>query len=298
MPSKKDSKGWLPSNWTLCKRLKQIPRDANDPPFFFREVRIGNLIVSILFNLSRLIYEATIHDISVILVASRLFLTTLQLVDHWWFCKNWYSFFIEKKMRAYMWFRFFVTLMMYSMIYCVQTTFPPYRGPVLISAGLQWLSGLQVMVWYYWGKEWDFRWGDMTDDRRIRAVVGTMFTIALIYVILGIYLFVASNLPLLNAMTPSITAVVAYFLMGLAFRYLDNITKRSTLACLKLLEDSKIESLAISGHNRSLLGNIDDAGEHQPSSSAVLSTPHESILTPLPSTRRRSQLMNSIQQVI
>ena len=297
MPSKKGGRqGFLSSNWTLSKCLKR-PREAHEPPFFFREVRIGMLMLSILFNLSRLIYEATLHDISSILVASRLILTTLQLVDHCWFCKNWEAFFIEKKMRAYMWFRFFLTVLMYSMLYCVQTTFPSSQEVVYIADAFQWAAGLQVMLWYYWGKHWKFAWGDMNDDRRIRAIVGTMFTTALIYAILSIYLLLTSKLPLQSAVpVSSVTATLAYILMGFAFRYLDIVTNRSSQACLKILEESKVDvSRADSHHHRSILGNPDGL-VHQSSSSTALSTLPVLHSTPTPS-RRSSNLMNNIRQV-
>ena len=251
---RKDTPNITSSNWMLSKCLDR-PRSANDPPFFFQEVRLGILAMSILFNLVRLIYEVIVKDVSAILVAARLFLTICQLIDHWWFCKNWEPFFIEKKMRAYMWFRFFLTIFLFSMIYCVQTTFPPYRESILVDDAFQWIAGLQVMVWYYWGKQWNFQWGDMSDERRIRAIVGTMFTTALIYAVLSVYMFVSSTLPLESAMpVTSITATISYILMGIAFRYLDIITNRSTQACLKILEESKVNASVINGHNDSILG--------------------------------------------
>ena len=91
--------GMLKGHFLIFKCFDR-PRSAKEPPFFFKEVRLGMLTLSILYNIARLVYELTIMDISVILVATRLLLTTLQLVDQWWFCKNWESFFLEKKIRG------------------------------------------------------------------------------------------------------------------------------------------------------------------------------------------------------
>ena len=270
------------SKWMLCECLNR-PRATNAPPFFFQEIRIGMLVLSMLFNLVRLIYEARINDISVILVAARLFLTALQLVDQWWFCKNWESFFIEKKMRAYMWFRFFLTVCMFSMLWCLQTTFPPYPEAILIDDAFLWISGLQAMVWYYWGKYWNFSWGDMSDDRRIRAIIGTMFTTSIIYAILSVYIFFTCGLPLPRAIpVSSITATIAFCLMGFAFRYLNIITNRSSQACVNILkESSKVnESRA-------------DASEGSHHSDAV-----DLPSSPPPAARRQNEVMLDFEELV
>ena len=284
------------SNWLLCTCFDR-QRSAREPPFFFQEVRIGMLLVSILFNLGRLMYEAIVKDISVILVTARLFLTMLQLVDHWWFCKNWESFFIEKKMRAYIWFRLFVAVCMFSTIYCVQTTFSPYRGSVWIEDGCQWIAGIQAIVWYLWGKRWDFKWGDMSDERRIPAIVGTVFTTSLIYGLLSAYLL-GSHAP--RKPVTSITASIAYLLMGFAFRYLNILTYRSSQECRRILDESKVAS-AIDGHSRGILGDrsstafADRSVLPEKGNSDGLQQPSSSH-TPVSSTRRHSNLMNDIRR--
>ena len=275
------------SNWLLCACFDR-PRSAREPPFFFQEVRIGMLVVSILFNFGRLIYEATAQDISVVLVASRLCLTILQLADHWWFCKNWESFFIEKKMRAYIWFRLFVAVCMFSMIYCVQKTFPPYTNSSRLKIdAFQWAAGLQVIVWYLWGKRWDFNWGDMSDERRIPAYVGTMFTSSLIYGLSCVYLLFTTVVSFQAAMTAGITATIAYFLMGLAFRYLNIVTIRSSQACRRILNESMVAS-ATDGHSHGslpLAERENSDGIQQPS-----------LLPSLPPSRRHSILMTNLRQ--
>ena len=288
MPNSRSSK-WL--NWLLCGCYNQ-QRSAHEPPFFFQEVRIGILVVSILFNLGRLIYEATVQDISVILVAARLCLTTVQLVDQWWFCKNWESFFIEKKMRAYIWFRLFVAVCMFGMIYCVLKTFPPYTSESrLIQLDIDaflWTAGLQVMIWYLWGKRWDFNWGDMNDERRIPAIVGAMFTSSLIYGMGCVYRAYRKLAIAQFGMTAAITATVAYFLLGLAFRYLNIVTIRSSQACQRILDESKVAPMA-DGHSHGslpLAERENSDGKHRSSSFTSLSAP-----------RRNSNLMmNSLRQ--
>ena len=248
------------SKWIFCTCFDR-PRAATEPPFFFQEVRLGMLMVSILFNLGRLIYEATAKDISVILIAARLCLTTLQLVDQWWFCKNWEFFFVQKKMRAYIWFRLFVVVCMFSMLYCLLETFPPYTNDSRLVRleidAFQWAAGLQVILWYLWGKRWSFKWGDMNDERRIPAIVGAMFTSSLIYGLGVVYLLINTKLSntqfgLTSAITAAITATVAYFLGGVAFRYLDIVTNRSTQARTRILNEL-IDASATDGHSHGSL---------------------------------------------
>ena len=214
------------SNWMLFKTFDR-PRTAKEPPFFFREVRIVFLTMSILYNLTRLIFELTVMDVSVLLVATRLLLTTLQLVDHWWFCKNWESFFIEKKMRAYIWFRFFVAMSIWSMLFCVQTTFSPSITNLTNDTFL-WVSGVQVMIWYLWGKKWSLKWGDMCDERRMPAVVGSMFTTSFIFGMLCVHIYIDIQQQQESSLVTAITATIAYFLMGVAFRYLNLVTNRNS----------------------------------------------------------------------
>ena len=274
-------------NWILSNCFDR-QRSTREPPFFFREVRIGMLVVSMLFNLGRLIYEATVKDVSVVLVAARLCLTIVQLVDHWWFCKNWESFFIEKKMRAYIWFRLFFTAFLIAMLYCVQKTFPPYTNySRLMIVAFQWTTGVQVMIWYLWGRRWNFKWGDMSDERRIPAIVGAMFTTSLLYFIDCIYLKFTSTPSPQTAMTTSITATISYFLLGLALRYLNIVTNRSSQACRKILDESMVAS-ATDGHSHGFFPFAEkqnSAGVQQPS-----------VLTSFPSTRRNSNLMMNLRQ--
>ena len=200
-----------------------------------------------------------------------------------------------------MWFRFFLTTAMYSCFFCIQITFAPYtnsayRVSILTIALFQWVAGLQAMIWYYWGKRWEWKWGDMSDDRRIRAASGTMFTSSIVYSGLAVYQFVESNLPTQSAIpTGSITGTLAYLLMGFAFFYLNVITNRSSQACLKILEESKAEASQADSHNLSILsgkgivvqsGSLD--GIHQSTSHTSLSLSHTS--------RRHSTNMNTIRQ--
>ena len=277
-------------NWILSKCFDR-PRSASDPPFFFREVRIGMLVVSMLFNLGRLIYEATVKDISVILVTARLCFTMLQLVDHWWFCKNWESFFIEKKMRAYIWFRLFVAVCMLSMTYCVLRTFPPYTNDSRLKQlkidAFQWAAGLQVFVWYLWGKRWDFNWGDMSDERRVPAYVGALLTSSLIYALMCIYLKFTTVVSFQAAMTAGITGTIAYFLLAIALRYLNIVTIRSSQACRRILDESIVASAA-DGRSHGTL----PLAERE--NSDVIQQP--SLLPSLPPIRRNSNLMNNLRQ--
>ena len=276
-----------PSNWLMCTCFDR-QRSTREPPFFFQEVRIGMLVVSILFNLGRLIYEATVQDVSVILVAARVCLTILQLVDHWWFCKNWESFFIEKKMRAYIWFRLFFAVCMFCMIYCVQKTVPPYTNDSRWKVdAFQWIEGLQAMIWYLWGKRWDFKWGDMSDERRIPAIVGAMFTTSLLTGITGVYnWFGAASF----SMTSGITATIAYFLAGLAFRYLNIVTIRSSQECRKILDESKVAPVT-DAHNPGSLP-VQVVAERR--SSYAVHRP--SLLPSLPSSREHDDLMINLRQ--
>ena len=280
----------MPNSWfskyVLCECLDR-PRAPKEVPFYFQEVRIGMLVVSIIFNLIRLIYEAIKSDISVILVAARLLFTIFQLADQWWFCKNWEAFFIQKKMRAYIWFRLFVTICMLSMLFCVQKTFPPYNNnnPERLELdSFQWASGLQTMMWYYWGKRWKFAWGDVNDDRRIRAVAGTMILSSLIYGFSDVYIQVGTSITSFHAaITAGATASIAFFLLGLGLLYLDVVTNRSMQACRRILDESIVASMAEAS---AALGDHSDR-IHPPS-----------LPSSVPPSRRHSKFMNNIRQSI
>ena len=269
------------------------PRSANEPPFFFKEVRIGMLTTSILFLFGRLVYEGSVMDVSVILVAARLFLTALQLFDHWWFCKNWESFFLEKKMRAYIWFRLFLSLFLFQLPFALQGPFPPITRARWIIDAFQWIAGIQVTIWYYWGKHWNFTWGDMSDERRIPAIVRTMLTISLIHVILSIVLFLTRSLTS-GLLLSEVLAVITYFLMALAFKYLNVVTIRSTEACSRILDETIHSKVGPDGHSQNLTSseNENSDGVHRQSTL----TPFYRQQSKTASTRRLSNLMINIRQ--
>ena len=250
-------------SWNSMLLFKCIdrPRTANEPPFFFQEVRLGMLMLSILYNIARLVYELTVMDISVLLVAARLLLTSLQLLDQWWFCKNWASFFLEKQMRAYIWFRLFIAVSMWSILFTVQTTFSPSYTNLTNDAFL-WTSGIQAMIWYFWGKRWNFRWGDMCDERRIPAFVGTLMTTSLLFAGLCVYIRQSQ----LSSIITALTATIAYFLFGLAFRYLNKVTvvQPPSLPTPVQMSGNKVDMIAKENHHIETVGdskgNNDDTG--------------------------------------
>ena len=239
------------------------PRSDEEAPFFFQEVRLGMLLLSILYNIARLVYELTVMDISVLLVAARLLLTSLQLLDQWWFCKNWASFFLEKQMRAYIWFRLFIAVSMWSILFTVETTFTT-SYIILSNDAFLWTSGIQAMIWYFWGKRWNFKWGDMCDERRIPAFVGTLMTTSLIYA--GLCVFIRLQEGPESSITIAMTATIAYFLFGLAFRYLNKVTvvQPPSLPTPVQVSGNKVDMIAKDNHRIETVGhskgNNDDTG--------------------------------------
>ena len=278
----------MPKDDSKLRRLSKFferKRTNREPPFFFQEVRFATLFASLIFNFARLIFEAIASDVSVILVAARLLFTTLQLFDHWYMCKNWVSFFVDKKIRAYIWFRLFAVMSLYSILYSQQTTFPPYSNTIFIIDGFQWIIGIQGMIWYLWGRKWRCKWGDMSDKKRIPAFVNSMFTGSLLYAILTIYLYVATHTV---SRQTTLIASIAYFLVGLIFRYLIVVTNRSTKAITGILDEAISSSihhhpnLASGGGGAEGLNSSQHShGNHTPKSSHV---------------RRNSKLMISVRQ--
>lgn len=77
--------------------------DALKVPFWFREFRIIILLIGLLINFGRLIYEIILYDLSIILVIFRISATIIQLIDHCWLCKNWEPFFVNGILSSHIW---------------------------------------------------------------------------------------------------------------------------------------------------------------------------------------------------
>ena len=113
---------------------------------------------------------------------------------------------------------------MWSLLFCLQTTFNTSHA-MIGNDVFMWTSGSQAMIWYYWGKHWKFQWGDMSDERRIPALVGTLITTSFLYA--GLAVFIRESDEQQSAITTAITATMAYFLMGLSFQYLHMVTNHN-----------------------------------------------------------------------
>ena len=160
------------------------PRTDHDAPFFFKECRLLFLALSILYNFIRLVFESIFADTSVPLIVVRIFINVLILLEQRWMCANWHAFFIQKKIRTYLWFRMFTTLSLMFVITGIRecASYVRWKEMVFYIVG-----ALQFQGWYYWGKGCHFRWEDMRDDRRMSALRNGIICSAIIDIIYFFY---------------------------------------------------------------------------------------------------------------
>ena len=156
---------WMP------KGAELRPDFHDKPPFFFKEVRLVSLSATLVFDVARFLYSAVLSDISILLVTMRLVATALQMVDHYWLCKNWRTFFVEKKLRGYLWLRAYVVVIVYygSFAFLDGTM----GGGLSTSFGFRLAEGLNYLAWYWWGKKYRIHCGkivDMSETRRLPSL--------------------------------------------------------------------------------------------------------------------------------
>jgi hypothetical protein len=189
------------------------------PPFFFKEVRLTILGTSLLYCVGRLIYEAVRGDVFVVLVAVRLCATAYQLLDQWWLCTNWKPFFVEHKLRALLWVRIFAAFAVNRFVYLL-VVMNGFRWPSYVP---EMLSGVATFLCFMWGKHWDWRRDDMDDDRRLLAPSVNGFVGAVIFLPLVVYDWVVSD----AYFVVDLMTMITYFAVGLGMYIIDRRRRQS-----------------------------------------------------------------------
>ena len=184
-------------------------------PFFFKEVRLGQLVFAGLYNLGRFIYKATLLDPSseitstMIVIAVRICVTVVVFMEHRWLCRNWEEFYVQRGKKAYLWFRFFL-------VACLIHIATGLRQMSVTDDGVEmmfsFVSGLNMLYWYFWGMKFQWREGDMTDTRRLIAARNAMSSVTVIYLIYSVYDIVIYNVE--SALTP-LVVMVGHFTLSL-----------------------------------------------------------------------------------
>ena len=175
----------------------RMPRDAENkpdfhdrPPFFFKEVRFASLAITLVFDTVRFFYSVVLLDISVLLVSVRLLCTALQFMDHYWLCRNWRVFFVEKQLRGYLWFRFYVIIVVYYASFALLDNTMLYNGALGPSFGFRFVEAINYTFWYLWGKNFHVKWGkivDMSEARRLPSLRYAIMCDCVIFAIKAYY---------------------------------------------------------------------------------------------------------------
>ena len=78
----------------------------NRPPYMFREFRFCVLATSIIYNTTLTILFIIRRDIFFFVYLARVFGALIQIIDHYWLCKNWENIFVKGEYaRRYIWAR-------------------------------------------------------------------------------------------------------------------------------------------------------------------------------------------------
>ena len=148
MPSKKSE----PSSKSWCLYLVPPDRDDSQVPFFFYEVRIATLVVSLLFTFCRLVYVAIVADVSVISVAVRLVFTVLQIVYHLHLCRNWQRDFLTGDIAPVLSFRFYYSWCLFFWVWSLEVIFDGQW----VHMSVRFVIGLALLIMYYWVRHFTF----------------------------------------------------------------------------------------------------------------------------------------------
>ena len=195
------------------------------PPFFFKEVRLGQLIVAGLYNLARFIYEGTKLDSSqtlisstMVVIAIRICVTIIIIIEHRWLCNHWEEFYVERKKKTYLWFRFFwITCFIHCATGLRQLSLTHDGVELMFSI----VGGMNMIYWYYWGRKFQWKWGeDMTDSRRLVALRNAMSLVTIIYLIYSVYDVLMYNV--ISALTP-LVVMCGHFTLSLVLFYVVNL---------------------------------------------------------------------------
>ena len=254
-PPPKHSDAWLSFIW----RLVPYRHILEEPPFFFKEVRLSMLTFSLLYGVGRLMYEAIIGDVFVVLVAARLCVTAYMLRDQWWLCRNWKTFFMEHTLRPWLWQRAFIatgwTYLAFSLNAINDFEWVKCASFIVV--------GLLFGVWYMWGKRWDWHRNDMDDDRRVRAVAYVSVNVSAVFFARMLYDLGVNN----GYFSSSLIISVAWFIVGAVIYAVDRRQQRSKAAItqrqttLNTLTGSAKHGRVASGLDDEKCDDVDDADD-------------------------------------
>jgi len=163
------------SKWSLWKYVP-TRHPIDDAPYFFKEIRFAALSISLCFGVARFVVEAVASDVSLIVIAVRVCATALQLWDHVYLCSKWKEHFVHQKLRPYLWWRQFYVCFALQCSFAIEHFFRNFLhdklGRFILNLGI----GIAFVVFYYWGKRFDFKATDMDDDRRLPALRNSLLT--------------------------------------------------------------------------------------------------------------------------
>ena len=241
------------TNWWSIVPYRDI---LVEPPYVFKEVRLTLLGMSVIYLLGRLIYEAVRSDVFVVLVVVRLCAAVYQLRDQLWLCNNWKPFFVEHKLRAWLWLRIFIATAMQSFVACLYVM----NDFEWIYFASHMLAGSVVGFWYMWGKHWDWRRNDLDDDRRLRAPAFAAVNTSLVFVGRMVHDLSVQN----GAVGGSLVLAVGYFLIGLIFYVVDRRQRRLKAVAdqcqteLESLQQPNVGTSFGSSRNHRVASGLDD----------------------------------------
>ena len=162
-------------------------RSLNQPPYFFYEVRLGFLYVSLIYSFGHLIFVALRQDVAVVLQIFRCVCVLLQIRDQRWLCLNWEGFFILRQKQAYVWCRFLMMGCVFFWSLFIQKMVH-YELSQWAEILVHFLIGGTFLTGYFWAKGWKFTWGgDVMDERRIPCIKYISLVVCLWYVMITAY---------------------------------------------------------------------------------------------------------------
>lgn len=151
-----------------------ITAKANDneddlaPTFMFGTYRLCIIVLGILWNLGRLIYECLRENVFAVLVAARLLCGIVQFIDHASILRNWVPVMTspEKRQRRYLWLRLFLGFIAMLSVGFVQMTIHDYTVYMDITyqpdmytilfvevLGGNLIGALSMAFWVFWFRD-------------------------------------------------------------------------------------------------------------------------------------------------
>ena len=225
----------------IARPIKKITdNERKKPLFFFKEMRLGQLVFAGLFNIGRLIYEAALNNPSsaitstMVVITVRIIVTVVVFMEHRWLCNNWEKFYIEREQATLIWFIFFSVTCLIHIATGIRQLSLTHDG---IEMMFSFVGGVNMLVWYYWGKKWKFQWGDMTDIRRLVALRNAMGMVTILYLIYSLYDIFMYDV--ISALTP-LVVMVGHFTLTSVLVYLVRTERTNRRGFWRTYKASKV----------------------------------------------------------